>query len=592
MIFDYPNNKFIEDGRTDRLQIRGFAFYVSQALAGFHAVDVALIPEEGKSAVVSNVEFIFENQTLKVFSEGRQIKKMDQFLFIMSESEVSAAQQDMYRRNMDDNNQAIDRQNVLTPELKFAIQNALDRIAVANGVVLPENINFFNDKFVLYLFPLLRTITNASTNFYKILEDLRFSEEDNGYYILSYDMLTQKNLSEAVNLYLGTNSKQIIKFIGNNLVRKTDLVKSLSPDLLNVLIKHSGKIFAGSANIEPSVKILTCYEDVMLDTFTYVRYVMDIFSNNIDHTQKFIASNEAVKKSGYRSDKNIANFLRENFSAKKIFQILENPDANNSYLNDMANQYRTYKDPASIPGKLRGEFPNGLELPKSWKDIRELHDKISANYNKIKAADNNKTIPYTETEWQLHGHRESNVELILPSEGATLVTWGQEQGHCVASYAERAARKDCLIVGVKINGQHLYTMEVRTKEHQRPVKPEPMLMTSHKFSDENNLPGMEQIERISVWSYEINQFYGYKNRTPEDYGDKDLRKIVKGLLGSVFTANNQMVEEYDLNAPDMNHQMDALRYALKAGGYNQNVADPGPPPVIQQIEAARAAAGN
>ncbi len=565
MIFDYPNNKFIEDGRTNRLLIQGFAFIVSNPIGAAALGRVDAQPDEDVATILKDVEFIFTDGILKVLSSNQRITDISKLLFIMSESEVSAAQEQMYRRNYDNNNQAIQERAVFSPEIKVVLQKALEQMAKANGIEVPEGIGFFNDKMILYMFPFLRTVTNASTNFYKILEDLRFIEDYNSAdgYTLSHTIMEQKNLSEAVKLYLGTSSKEIIKFIGSNLIKKTDLVKSLSPQLLDVLINHSGKIFAGSGVDVPQIKILTCYEDVNLEVLTYLRFVMDIFKNNIDHTQKFIA---IKRNDGFKSSKKIATFLQENFSPKKIFTILSDTESHQGYLTDIANQWNAYKDPSSIPGKLRHEYPNGLELPK-FQTLKELHDKVSADYNKIKAEDNNKTIPYTETEWQLHGLKKDGVELMLPSEGATLVTWGKEQNHCVASYAERAASKETLIVGVKVYGKHLYTLEVRVQEHQRPVKPEPQIMSSRDMFSE--LPGLEKIERISEYSYSINQFYGYSNRTPEHYGDKEIRKVVQELLGSVFTYQDM----YSYKVSAVNDGDDALRYAMAAGNINIGVPD-------------------
>ncbi len=558
MIFDYPNNKFIEDGRTDRLLIQGFAFIVSSpvSVAALGRVDAQ--PDEDAATIMKDVEFIFTGGLLKILSGSTRITDISKLMFIMSESEVSAAQEQMYRRNYDNNNEAIERRAIFAPEIKVVLQKAIEQLAKNNGIEIPEGIGFFNDRLILYMFPFLRTVTNSSTNFYKILEDLRFIEDYNSAdgYVLSHTILEQKNLSDVVKLYLGTSSKEIIKFIGSNLIKKTDLVKSLSPQLLDVLINHSGKIFAGAGVEVPQIKILTCYEDVNLEVLTYLRFVMDIFSNNIDHTQKFI---QVKRTDGFKSSKKIGKFLNENFSPKKIFSLLGEADSTQGYLTDIVNQWNTYKDPDSIPSKLRSQYPNGLELPR-FQTLKELHDKVSTDYNKIKAEDNNKTIPYTETEWQLHGLKKDGIELVLPSEGATLVTWGKEQNHCVASYAERAASKDCLIVGVKIYGKHLYTLEVRVQEHQIPVRPEPQIMSSKDMFSE--LPGLEKIERISKYSYSINQFYGYGNKTPEAYDDKAVRTTVKELLGSVFTYSDDINKYQDSDAGD------ALRYALGAGNFN------------------------
>ena len=201
--------------------------------------------------------------------------------------------------------------------------------------------------------------------------------------------------------------------------------------------------------------------------------------------------------------------------------------------------------------KLREKYPNGLELPKNWKTLKELHDKVSVMYNEIKAEDNNKTISYDEVEWGLHGMRKDNIELILPSEGKTLVEWGAEQNHCVASYAERAAAKECIIVGVKINGKHLYTIDLRVSKRTIPVPPTEVI-----FDSKSDF----KIQRKTAYMWNINQFYGYKNHTPEAVGDGEIKKKVREM----FTEN------FQTNTTEENHSLDALAYALQGGVLGNN----------------------
>src|SRR5689334_2925544 len=101
MIFDYPNNKFIEDGRTDRLLVQGFAFIVSNPVSAAALGRVDAQPDEDAATILKDVEFIFVDGLLKIRSENVRITDISKLLFIMSESEVSAAQEQMYRRNYD-----------------------------------------------------------------------------------------------------------------------------------------------------------------------------------------------------------------------------------------------------------------------------------------------------------------------------------------------------------------------------------------------------------------------------------------------------------------------------------------------------------
>lgn len=555
MIFHYPNNKFIEDGRNNRLLIEGFAFLIANPTS-FAAIQVDAEPTEDSATYMQNVEFLFEGGVLKVFAGGKRITNITKLLFIMSESEVSAAQDQMYRRNMAGNNEEVGRQKVFSPDVKLALQAAIEKLAVAHGITIAENINFFNDKFILYMFPLLRTMANSSTNFYKVLEDLRFIEDSSGHndgYMLPHAMMEQTNISDALKILVGTSSKTLTRFVAHNVVRKTDLVKSLSPQLLDILINHSGKIFAsGTGQVEPNVKILTCYEDILLDVFLYVRFVMDMFSNNIDHANKFLTNR---KKAGenYRTNRKVANFLAENLTPAKIFNVIDDQDNYLSTLGDVVNQFSEYKEANSIPGKLRTQYPNGLELPKNWKTLKELHDKVSADYNKIKAEDNNKVIEYSPTEFQLHGMVKENIELMLPSEGSVLVSWGKSQSHCVASYADRAAMKSCIIMGVKVDGVHTYTLELRSHEIQRPIKAEEQLVNDVKEILNATSPA---IERETVLACDVVQFRGNHNSNPEP----EHKAIVLDMLKEVFLGG--------INGRDMMNEIMNLQRALEAGNYN------------------------
>lgn len=579
MIFDYRTKTFIDDGRNDRLTFQGLIMLelASVEPAQFMQLENAG-PTEQSSTKMEEPVLMFQGGILKVFSGGDRVRTLNRLFFLMNESEVSAAQRNLYSRSYESAGEAIAKKTALSDIEKKAIQKAIDDLAVANGIVLPENMNYFNDRLILYMYPFIRSFANSETNFHKILEDMKhFTDniQETNAYRLPFDLFDHSNINDFLKEYLGTGSKEITKFIASRFIVKTDLVKSLSPELLTLLVNNSSKIFG----ISTETKILTCYQDMMFDVITYVRYIMDIFDGNVDHTQKYLASKENFKWTD--SDKKIMSFLRSQFSPQKRMKIMTEIKDFDNHLRDVAEQVSKYDTVDKIPYKLRFDYPEGLRVPKNWKTFKELHDKVSAEYNRIKAEDNNKTIPYSEVEWGIHGMRKDNVELVLPSEGKTLVEWGSVQEHCVASYADRAANKECIIMGVKVDGVHKYTVELRIDTREIPVPPKQIIAL-----------GLEAeapvIERKIQYSFRIQQFYAKNNRHPEDLGDKTTKPLVRELLKEVFQCNEEGedIYSYRLQFQDAagieygrNDARDALAYAAIAIGDQQ-------PAIINDAAAA------
>lgn len=561
MKFDFRTRAFIDDGLTNQFTIDSIAMMematVSPAAFGIGGGGTGI--EEDKSTKFENPVLRFEDGILKVFSSGVRVRTLNQLFFIMNESEVSNAQRNLYSRGFESAGEAIAKRNVLTEIEKKAVQKCIDDMAEANGIVLPPNMGYFNDRLILYMYPFIRSFSNSETNFHKILEDMKNfanGEEISDGYKISFEMFDNTNLNDFVKAYLGTGSKEITKFIASRFVVKTDLVKSLSPELLTLLVNNSSKIFG----ISTETKILTQYEDIMFDVLTFVRYIMDIFEGNVDYTQQYLASKATFKWGN--ANKKIMAFLRDQFSPKKRMKIMmEDKDFDYS-LRDVASQIAEYDSVDKIPYKLRFDYPEGLRVPKNWKTFKELHDKVSVDYKRIKAEDNNKTIPYTEVEWGLHGMKKDNIELVLPSEGKTLVEWGSTQEHCVASYADRAANKECLIMGIKVDGEHKYTAELRI--HQREIAIPPQ-RTSVGMNEE-----LQALARKTQYSFHIQQFYAKNNKRPEDLGDTKTIPMVKQMIAEVLQGN-EMVTEYTIRNGFENNNLQA---ALEYGGIAMGI-DPG-----------------
>lgn len=102
-----------------------------------------------------------------------------------------------------------------------------------------------------------------------------------------------------------------------------------------------------------------------------------------------------------------------------------------------------------------------IAIPAEYKNIKEIHDWLSAEYRKSKTV--SRPIPYSEKFEAIDGAEIEDLRLELPKETETLYTYGKKLGQCVASYGDMAVRKVCQIVAVYRGEELLYNLEIRQK---------------------------------------------------------------------------------------------------------------------------------
>jgi hypothetical protein len=141
-------------------------------------------------------------------------------------------------------------------------------------------------------------------------------------------------------------------------------------------------------------------------------------------------------------------------------------------LRDAARQWFERKEEISLDFDFRG--------------LKELHDHISRLYRNLK--DKDFQIEVTErcaSVEKIPVSEKFPAEIVFPRSRYQLNDWGHDLSHCIASYSERARRKELLLIGVVNEGKLLYTLEVdksgrlvqfrgkhnasAPKEHQEPV---------------------------------------------------------------------------------------------------------------------------
>lgn len=219
------------------------------------------------------------------------------------------------------------------------------------------------------------------------------------------------------------------------------------------------------------------------------------------------------------------------FSLPKRKRLI-NESRGQHYLRDTINQWQQYSLPESIPPKLRDKYPTGMAIPK-FQTVKELHDKISAQYNEIKAEEQNRDIEYTMEEMKLHNAEKDGVRIVLPSEGSVVVKWGKELGHCIASYIERAAKKDIMLLGIYVNDELTYNAEIQILSQQDIGQP----VRNYK---------KKYLQDIEDPCCDIRQLRGLRNKDAEPKHREIVKELIDEWLSNLVSDRTEHSRHSDL----------------------------------------------
>jgi hypothetical protein len=171
-------------------------------------------------------------------------------------------------------------------------------------------------------------------------------------------------------------------------------------------------------------------------------------------------------------------------------------------------------------------YGHKIQLPTNLKTLRELHDYISKEVNKLKHADFPLTFANRPEFLSIDGvdttvlsadKKHRHLKIIVPKTNHELIDWGQKLSNCIGTYGDRVnSSKDQFLLGVEEFGKLKYAIEINR-------------------------------------GY-INQFHGHGNSRPDMTDKEVIESIIKqhGLVGHHFDGR----EVYQ------NHIADAARYAM------------------------------
>ena len=184
----------------------------------------------------------------------------------------------------------------------------------------------------------------------------------------------------------------------------------------------------------------------------------------------------------------VLNAILKSVAPKKLINKLCNGSPDMYSLVDTGNMLIEYGSPDNIPKSLKSQYPDGLRVDFKFKDMKELHDKISTQYTIIKTEAQRKDIPVHPIYAKLDGMERNGLRLVVPHSTTPLAMWGKALHICVASYGDRAAHAQTLLLGVEKDGEIKYCIEFSSSQVNY-IDPEDMMM-AHIFRDDE-LPSME-----------------------------------------------------------------------------------------------------
>lgn len=101
-------------------------------------------------------------------------------------------------------------------------------------------------------------------------------------------------------------------------------------------------------------------------------------------------------------------------------------------------------------------------IPK-FKTFRELHDKVTIQFRKLKTKDYKFNI--RKELLQLDGLKVGDTTIVLPKTRHELVDWGNKMNNCISSYHEKFHCGNTDLIGVKnINGDLIYNIEIKNNK--------------------------------------------------------------------------------------------------------------------------------
>lgn len=178
-----------------------------------------------------------------------------------------------------------------------------------------------------------------------------------------------------------------------------------------------------------------------------------------------------------------------------------------------------------------------FKIPRSdVKTMKMYHDEVVKIYNTIRFKPTPINRDYTEWITSTKGLKvDDNLELVLPNDTNDIRTWGQIQGHCIGSYADRAAQGSQILMGVRDRKSKDWVGHLQIQYPRLPKKEsldgtaEPVLNQAQPQAYGN------QYSILPSQNMRITQFYGLRNsQVPQDKKDPVIKHLREAATAYFF----------------------------------------------------------
>lgn len=342
----------------------------------------------------------------------------------------------------DKNGVIIHETNRFIPLLTLFTQ--IERHLNIKPVRLPERCDHLI-KFTAYTYLFINETLELNSIYYK----LNNSSPSRAYTPLFYDI--SNHIFQDKEDY---NFQQIAQFLFGN----------THPRFLNVLSKtmfgtySTGSLFNHSINtyflqqIMEFKKYLNNIDELNNFLTTMISW-MDLYKGSED----FCPATSFL--SFFESTRNHIKLTELKRLARTVTSSLNDPECGH-YLSDSINMLTKYKKENIKDFKVLELAPNGIEIPKKYRTIKELHDLVSIQANTIEKAANSEEFDYDDLIKRIDGIEVDGIEYVLPKVSFDLADVGQKLHNCVGSYKHNVKDGSSIIVFGKESGEVKYCLEL------------------------------------------------------------------------------------------------------------------------------------
>ncbi|MBD2307796.1 PcfJ domain-containing protein [Chroococcidiopsis sp. FACHB-1243] len=225
--------------------------------------------------------------------------------------------------------------------------------------------------------------------------------------------LKRENLKDAVKIWFGRDSKQLLKLVAR---------------LLETQVEYGRKCL-WAVQINWLALAVAFAQQWQLD---YIHTLLELKPVEIDPQQM--------------------HHLLQQYSPQRALKLLESAAAeeyNSSYLLDAANMY----------WQMSKELPH-YKLPSRPRSLCQLHDWIQRDYNRFRSErEEKRRLPFKKL-GKLDGTTVNGFVFVVPRTAQTLIEWGNALNICIGSYADKAIKRHCYLLGVMAEAELKYAIEI------------------------------------------------------------------------------------------------------------------------------------